>query len=185
MKLQSITRPALSIGAIVLAAMALSTTAPVKAASPQLHDYGPAPEIAGIETWLNSTPLTIAALKGKVVLVDFWTYSCINCVHTLPHVTAWYEKYKDQGLVVIGVHAPEFPFERSTSNVKTALVRFGIKYPVAQDNNFATWKAYDNQYWPSIYLIDRTGKVVLKHAGEGRYEETEDAIRSLLSAPTG
>jgi thiol-disulfide isomerase/thioredoxin len=146
------------------------------------YDYGPAPEFAGIEQWLNSDPLSLAALRGKVVLVDFWTYSCINCLRTLPYVIRWYKKFKDRGLVVIGVHTPEFGFEKLTRNVQTAIGRNGITYPVAQDNQYATWRAFDNQYWPATYLIDRNGHVVLKHAGEGDYEETERAIEALLNA---
>jgi thiol-disulfide isomerase/thioredoxin len=141
----------------------------------------PAPEFTGIDKWLNSEPLTLQQLRGKVVLVDFWTYSCINCVHTLPYVKTWNQKYKDQGLVVVGVHTPEYPFERDTGNVKTAIKRFDITYPVAQDNRFATWTAYDNQYWPAFYLIDKQGKVVYTHFGEGEYEQTEAAIKQLLA----
>ncbi len=152
------------------------------AADGELGNYGPAPEFAGISNWLNSPPLTMAALRGKVVLIDFWTYSCINCLRTLPYVTRWYDTYKDKGLVVVGVHTPEFGFERVTANVQTAIGRFGIHYPVAQDNAMATWQAYANQYWPAEYLVDRNGIVVLKHFGEGRYDETENAIRSLLAA---
>ncbi|WP_236905902.1 thioredoxin family protein [Collimonas pratensis] len=148
---------------------------------PALVDYGPAPEFTGIQTWLNSKPLTMASLRGKVVLVDFWTYSCINCVRTLPHVTKWYDQYKDKGLVVVGVHTPEFPYERETRNVETAIQRSGIRYPVAQDNRYATWNAYDNQYWPAAYLVDRKGTIVLKHFGEGSYDEMENAIRKLLT----
>lgn len=147
-----------------------------------LPDYGAAPEIAGIEQWLNAEPLTIASLKGKVVLIDFWTYACVNCVRTLPHVTGWYEKYKDQGFVVIGVHTPEFPFERVTASVRNAIARHRIRYPVALDNRYATWKAYDNQFWPAIYLIDRKGRIRFRHAGEGSYDETARAIRVLLQA---
>ena len=153
-----------------------------RAEKPVLVDYGVAPGFAGIEKWLNSEPLTMEGLRGKVVLLDFWTYSCINCLRTLPHVTKWHERYKDQGLVVVGVHTPEFAFERQTRNVQTAIKRFGIKYPVAQDNQYATWKAYDNQYWPAAYLIDRKGRIVLKHFGEGRYDEMESAIRMLLAS---
>lgn len=147
-----------------------------------LVDYGPAPEFSGINKWLNSEPLTMASLRGKVVLVDFWTYSCINCLRTLPFVTKWYDRYRDKGLVVIGVHTPEFPFERETPNVETAIKRSAIHYPVAQDNRYATWKAYDNQYWPASYLVDRKGKIVLKHFGEGGYGEMESAIRQLLAS---
>jgi thiol-disulfide isomerase/thioredoxin len=142
------------------------------------------PEFAGLGRWFNTPgdrPLTLAGLRGHVVLVDFWTYSCINCVHTLPYVKTWNQKYKDQGLVVIGVHTPEYPFERDTGNVKTAIKRFDITYPVAQDNRYATWTAYDNQYWPAFYLIDKQGQVVYTHFGEGQYEQTEAAIKQLLA----
>ena len=148
-------------------------------------DYGPAPEITGITNWINSQPLTIASLKGKVVLVDFWTFSCINCIRTLPYVTKWYDTYKNQGLVVLGIHTPEFDFEKDNNNVADAVKRFGINYPVAQDNNYGTWNAFDNQYWPAEYLIDQKGDIVYEHFGEGNYQTTEDAVRSLigLSAP--
>lgn len=147
-----------------------------------LPEYGSAPEFSGIAHWLNTDkPLSMQDLRGKVVLVDFWTYSCINCIRTLPHVTDWYEKYKDQGFVVVGVHTPEFEFEKKTANVKEALVRYGIRYPVAQDNAFGTWTAYDNHYWPAHYLIDAKGIVRQYHFGEGKYAETEQAIRKLLT----
>ncbi|OZI40578.1 thioredoxin [Bordetella genomosp. 1] len=152
-------------------------------ALPGAHAAGspmPAPEFTGIEKWLNSEPLTLAGLRGKVVLVDFWTYTCINCIRTLPYVTDWYRKYKDQGLVVVGVHTPEFPFERLTANVEKAIGRFGITYPVAQDNKYATWDAYRNIYWPAVYLIDKQGNVVYRHFGEGNYKETEAEIVRLL-----
>lgn len=139
-----------------------------------------APEINGITHWLNSEPLTLQALRGKVVLVDFWTYSCINCIRTLPHIKAWYEKYKDQGLVVIGVHAPEFAFEGDIDNVKNAVKKFGVSYPVAMDNDFSTWRSFKNQYWPAHYLINKNGEVVYTHFGEGRYDVTENNIRYLL-----
>ena len=140
-----------------------------------------APEFTGIEQWLNSEPLTMRQLKGKVVLVDFWTYTCINCINTLPHVKAWHQKYQQQGLAVVGVHTPEFPHERSTANVRTALQRFDIRYPVAQDNRYATWEAYGNRYWPAVYLFDRSGKLVYTHFGEGSYADTEAKIRELLA----
>ncbi|NML32505.1 thioredoxin family protein [Paraburkholderia antibiotica] len=140
-----------------------------------------APEFTGITQWLNSEPLTLQQLRGKVVLVDFWTYSCINCANTLPYVKSWHQKYKDQGLTVIGVHTPEYPFERDTGNVKTALKRLGITYPVAQDNQYATWNAYNNQYWPAFYLIDRKGQIVYSHFGEGDYAQTEAKIQALLA----
>jgi thiol-disulfide isomerase/thioredoxin len=145
-----------------------------------LGDFGTAPEFVGIDQWLNSEPLTMQGLRGKVVLVDFWTYSCINCVRTFPYVTAWDEKYKDKGLAVVGVHTPEFAFEKDTANVRTAISRHGITYPVAQDNDFRTWRAYSNRYWPAHYLIDQSGKIVYTHFGEGNYQETEQAIQQLL-----
>lgn len=141
---------------------------------------GTAPEFTGITHWLNTDPLTMQQLRGKVVLVDFWTYTCINCIRTLPYVTSWYNKYKDQGLVVVGVHTPEFEFEKDTANVQAALKRFGITYPVAQDNNYGTWNAYSNQYWPADYLINQQGQIVDTHFGEGDYAATEAKIRDLL-----
>lgn len=164
----------------MLAAFSSFAAASASAAMPALVDRGPAPEFTGINNWLNSAPLTMKELKGKVVLVDFWTYSCINCLRTLPHVTKWHNKYKDQGLVVVGVHTPEFAFERSTGNVQTAAKRFGVSYPIAQDNQYATWNAYRNQYWPASYLVDRNGRIQHQHFGEGGYEEMEAAIRALL-----
>jgi cytochrome c biogenesis protein CcdA/thiol-disulfide isomerase/thioredoxin len=143
---------------------------------------GPAaPEFTGIDHWLNSSPLTIAGLRGKIVLVDFWTYSCINCIRTLPYVEAWYQKYAAAGFVVVGVHSPEFAFEHDTGNVAAAIARFGITYPVAQDNEYATWTAYNNEYWPADYLIDATGNIRATHFGEGDYKQTESEIRSLLA----
>ena len=165
-----------------LAAIALSTAAFTATAAPAGTT---APEFTGIQQWLNSAPLAMRQLRGKVVLVDFWTYTCINCVRTLPYVKGWHEKYKDQGLVVVGVHTPEYPFERSTDNVKAAIKRFGITYPVAQDNQYATWGAYNNQFWPAVYLIDKQGKVVYQHFGEGAYAATEAKIRTLLAEPAG
>ena len=153
-------------------------TAPFAVAAAQ----GTAPNFAGISNWFNSAPLNIADLRGKVVLVDFWTYGCVNCVNTLPHVTELYAKYKDRGLVVVGVHTPEFPFERSASNVQAALKRHGISYPVAQDNDSKTWTAYRNQYWPAQYIIDQSGKIVFQHDGEGQYEQIDRTIARLLNA---
>ncbi|MDP4000824.1 MAG: redoxin domain-containing protein [bacterium] len=150
----------------------------------ELKNYGTAPEFTGISNWLNSEPLTMEELRGKIVLIDFWTYSCINCIRTLPYVTSWYEKYKDQGFVVIGVHTPEFAFEKETNNVQTAMNRHNINYPVAQDNDFGTWQAYSNHYWPAHYLVDQDGQVVFTHFGEGKYEETENTIRYLLGLDT-
>ncbi len=140
-----------------------------------------APELRGLANWLNSKPLSLAGLRGKVVLVNFWTYGCYNCVNTLPHLVSLYEKYKDRGLVIIGVHTPEFPHEKSASNVAAAVKRHHIRYPVAQDNNFATWNAYNNQYWPAQYIVDQQGRIVYRHAGEGAYDTIENTVRRLLS----
>lgn len=143
-------------------------------------ELGKAPELTGLQEWINSDPLTLASLKGKVVLIDFWTYSCINCVRTLPYVEGWYEKYKDSGFVVIGVHAPEFAFEKVRTNVEDAVKFRKLTYPVALDNDYGTWNAYNNQYWPAHYLIDRDGNIRRTHFGEGKYDETEQAIQLLL-----
>ena len=143
---------------------------------------GTAPDFIGINTWFNSKPLSMADLRGKVVLVDFWTYGCVNCVNTLPHVTELYAKYRDRGLVVVGIHTPEFPFERSAGNVQAALKRHGILYPVAQDNDSKTWNAYGNRYWPAQYIVDRNEKIVFQHDGEGQYEQIDRTIARLLEA---
>ena len=143
--------------------------------------YEKAKELAGISGYLNTVNLTIGEHIGKnVVLVDFWTYTCINCQRTLPYLTAWDDKYRDKGLVIIGVHTPEFEFEKKTENVQNALEKFGIKYPVVQDNDYATWRAYNNRYWPRKYLIDIDGYIVYDHIGEGGYEETEKKIQNAL-----
>lgn len=159
---------------------------PMNSVNDILPKLGKAPEFVGIEKWLNlpadgNASVSIAQLKGKVVLIDFWTYTCINCIRTLPFVTSWHEKYKDQGFVVIGVHTPEFEFEKKTENVQNAIKQFGIKYPVAQDNDFSTWNAYSNHYWPAKYLIDVDGNVRYTHFGEGDYDITEENIRKLLA----
>jgi cytochrome c biogenesis protein CcdA/thiol-disulfide isomerase/thioredoxin len=142
-----------------------------------------APDFRGIKLWLN-TPggksLSLAGLRGRVVLVDFWTYSCINCLRTLPHLKAWDRAYRRAGLTIVGVHSPEFAFERVPDNVRSAVKRLGVRYPVALDNDFATWRAYSNDYWPADYLIDKSGRIRDEHYGEGAYEETEGAIRRLL-----
>ncbi len=151
----------------------------VKLEDPLPQPYA-APAFAGLQDWFNSKPLTMADLKGKVVLVDFWTYSCINCVRTLPYLTAWYGKYKDDGFVIVGIHAPEFEFEKKSENVRDAIAKRGIEYPVALDNNFGTWKSFENKFWPAHYLIDRKGRVVYTHYGEGHYDVTENNIRFLL-----
>ncbi len=142
----------------------------------------PNKSFSGGTNWIGTSPLSLEKeLKGKVVLVDFWTYTCINCIRTLPHLTSWYQKYKDDGFVIVGVHSPEFEFERTTDNVKEAMARYGITYPVVQDNEFKIWRSYNNQYWPAHYLIDRQGRVRETHFGEGAYEETELKIRELLA----
>jgi thiol-disulfide isomerase/thioredoxin len=127
----------------------------------------------------------MASLRGKVVLVDFWTYSCVNCLNALPYVQAWDARYKAQGLVVVGVHTPEFGYEKSGANVDAAIARLKIRHAVALDNDYATWKAFDNQYWPAIYLIDRQGRIVHSHVGEGDYDETEQRIQALLAQSAG
>lgn len=139
-----------------------------------------APAISGITTWINSTPVDIAALRGKVILIDFWTYSCINCLRSLPYIKEWYTRYHQDGLVVIGIHTPEFAFEKNSDNVRAAVKRLGILYPVALDNNYATWINYGNHYWPAHYLINKEGQVVYQHFGEGDYDVTEANIRYLL-----
>src|SRR5574340_896336 len=130
-----------------------------------------APEFTGIEAWQNSPPLTMKELQGKVVLIDFWTYSCINCVRTLPYLTDWDRKYREMGLVIVGVHSPEFEFEKKPANVRDAIAQHGIRYPVALDNQLSTWVNFSNRYWPAHYLIDRQGSVVYTHFGEGKYRE--------------
>ncbi len=159
--------------------MAMAMTA--KPAVEQLPVERAAPSLDGAVQWLNSEPLTAAGLKGKVVLVDFWTYSCINCLRAIPYVEAWAQKYKDQGLVVIGVHAPEFAFEKNVDNVKKAIADIGITYPVAIDNNYAIWRAFDNEYWPAHYFIDAKGQVRHHHFGEGDYDQSERVIQQLLA----
>jgi cytochrome c biogenesis protein CcdA/thiol-disulfide isomerase/thioredoxin len=149
-----------------------------------LKDIGEAPEFADTQRWFNTQggrPLTLASLRGRVVLVDFWTYTCINCIRTLPYLKAWDASYRDRGLTIVGVHTPEFAFEHDAGNVQSAISRFGLRYPVAQDNNMGTWNAYGNQYWPADYLIDANGHVRYAAAGEGDYARTETAIRALLA----
>lgn len=158
-----------------------STARPPAAPKGLLNADYPAPEFAGLTNWMNTgQPLHMAQLRGKVVLVDFWTYTCINCIRTLPHLTRWDETYRDHGLVVVGIHTPEFEFEKDTANVRGALDQFGLKYPVAQDNDFATWNAFKNQFWPAEYLVDVRGRVRRTHFGEGEYDDMEMAIRRLL-----
>ncbi len=149
--------------------------------TPELPILGQAPEFVGNQEWFNSPPLTLRGLRGRVTLIDFWTYTCINCLRTLPYLKAWDERYRARGLTIVGVHTPEFAFERDADNVRDAVKSNGLRYPVAQDNEFATWTAYGNQYWPAKYLIDADGVVRYTHFGEGEYEETEAAIRTLLA----
>ncbi|MBQ4856137.1 cytochrome c biogenesis protein DipZ [Rhodanobacter sp. B2A1Ga4] len=154
---------------------------PAPKAGEPLPVEGTFPSLAGATQWLNSPPLTTESLRGKVVLVDFWTYSCINCIRTLPYVRGWADKYKDHGLVVIGVHAPEFAFEKDPANVAKAIKDLGVDYPVALDNDYAIWKGFNNEYWPAHYFIDAQGQIRHHHFGEGEYRESEDVIRQLLA----
>jgi thiol-disulfide isomerase/thioredoxin len=158
----------------------------VDAAMPKLAslpDLGPAPELMN-DTWLNvDSPLRLADLHGKVVIVEMWTFGCINCQHVMPSLKEWHAKYKDQGLVIIGNHFPEFSYEADLANLKDAIARNDIQYAVAQDNDGATWKAYKNNYWPALYLIDKQGHIRYVHIGEGRYKETEENINALLEEP--
>ena len=151
-----------------------------------LPDYGPAPDFVGTQEWFNTDgkPLSIKQLtegQGRVVLIDFWTYTCINCIRTLPEVESWDSEYRKDGLTIVGVHSPEFAFEKDAGNVADAIEQYGIQYPVVQDNDLGTWTAFGNQYWPAKYLIDADGDVRYVHFGEGQYEQTEAAIRSLLA----
>lgn len=168
-----------SLKQFFVAAATLAFAASASAASQR--DLGPAPAFAQIDQWHNSAPQTIESLRGKVVLVHFWTYTCINCIRTIPYVKKWNESYKDKGLAVVGVHTPEYAFERKTENVKDAIKRFGLTYPVAQDNRYATWEAYSNNFWPAVYLVNKRGRIVYTHFGEGSYAETEATIQRLLA----
>jgi len=166
--------------AAVLSCVAVSTPPGEAQEPPSIVGSFPLKGLSGATDWINSKPLTAKQLKGKVVLVDFWTYSCINCLRAVPYVRAWADKYKDSGLVVIGVHSPEFEFEGQMPNVQKAVKKFGITYPVAVDSNHAIWNAFHNEYWPAHYFIDATGKVRYEHFGEGEYEQSERWIQELL-----
>ncbi len=166
-------------GRLFLAGMAVALT--MAACLPGFEAGNPAPEFRGIANWINSEPLTLEELRGKVVLVDFWTYTCVNCIRTMPFLKDWHARYADQGLVIVGVHSPEFEFEKATQNVVDAAEGFGLEYPIAQDNDFATWGAYRNRFWPAKYLLDQEGVIRYKHFGEGAYTETEQRIRDLLT----
>ena len=149
----------------------------------QLDDLGMAPELTGISDWINSAPLTLASLRGKVVLVHFWTFGCINCIHVQPYVKAWYDRYAADGFVVVGVHTPELSFERDIGNVRTAVHDDDVRFPVAFDPAYATWRAYGNHYWPAFYFVDRDGRIRHVHFGEGDYDGSEAVIRALLAEP--
>jgi thiol-disulfide isomerase/thioredoxin len=144
----------------------------------------PAPDFAGIDGWLNTTPLTLSDLRGKVVLIDFWTFSCVNCVRTIPHLKVLYDAYKSDGFVIVGVHSPEFDFEMVPANVAAAVTRLGVTWPVAIDSQMATWNAYQNQYWPAEYLLDQQGRIAYTSFGEGDYTQTDAAVAALLNVHT-
>ena len=145
-----------------------------------LPDLGLAPELTN-DIWLNvEAPLRLADLRGKVVIIEMWTFGCINCQNVMPSLKEWHAKYKDQGLVLIGNHFPEFSYEADLANLKDAIARYEIEYPVTQDNEGATWRAYKNHYWPTVYLIDKQGHIRYVHIGEGRYQQTEENIKALL-----
>jgi thiol-disulfide isomerase/thioredoxin len=167
-------------GGLMLTAAQPEAPAPRKPAL-ALRDEGAIPPLAGAIEWINSPPLTAEGLRGKVVLVDFWTYSCINCLRTLPYIRAWAEKYKDAGLVVLGVHTPEFAFEKLPSNVRRATKDLGVGFPVAVDSNYAIWRAFGNQYWPALYFVDAQGRIRHHQFGEGMYEKSEQVIQQLLA----
>jgi cytochrome c biogenesis protein CcdA/thiol-disulfide isomerase/thioredoxin len=175
----------LTIGAASAQGLA-ALPAPVAGSLPSdvaLEDLGPAPELTGIDAWINTEPLTIGSLRGKVVLVEFWTFGCINCIHVQPYVKAWYDRYAASGLVVVGVHTPELSFERDLANVRDAVTKADIRFPVAFDPSFATWNAFRNGYWPAFYFIDRAGRIRHRHIGEGDYDGSEQVIRELLAGP--
>ncbi len=142
-----------------------------------------APEFSNVTGYINTNPIKLSDLKGKVVLIHFWTYTCINCIHTIPSLNDWYQKYADKGFMIASIHRPEFEFEKNIDSVKEAVKGFGIKYPVIQDNNYVTWNAYENSYWPRDYLVDNEGFIRYDHVGEGGYAETENMIRTLLAEP--
>jgi len=167
-------------GGAMMAANSGGAMMSAKGADGAAEMTGELPPLTGAAGWLNSAPLTREALRGKVVVVDFWTYSCINCLRALPYTNAWYRHYKDSGLVLIGVHSPEFAFEKNPDNVRAAVKKFGIEYPVALDNDFAIWKAFNNRFWPAHYFIDATGQIRGHHFGEGKYARSERTIRKLL-----
>jgi thiol-disulfide isomerase/thioredoxin len=150
-----------------------------------LEDFGPMPELEGGTAWLNSPALTKAGLRGKVVMIDFWTFGCYNCRNALPYVKEFYSRYRNQGFVVVGVHTPEFPYEKDGSNVARAIRNLGVEYPVVMDNGYAIWKAFQNHYWPAAYLVDSRGRIRYRHFGEGNYDEQQQMIQQLLAEANG
>ena len=156
------------------------TPTPVPAETSRTGDEPLAPKLRNTGAWINSEPFTLESRRGEVVLIDFWTFSCVNCIRTLPYLKSWHEKYAGSGLVILGVHSPEFEFEKVLENVQDAVDEFGLRYPIVQDNDFGTWRSFRNRYWPAKYLIDKDGYIRYYHFGEGRYEETEQWIRALL-----
>jgi thiol-disulfide isomerase/thioredoxin len=172
---------AIAIGAGIVAFVENRREVDMRHSALQLHSEGTFPSLSGATHWLNSAPLTPESLRGKVVLVNFWTYTCINWLRTLPYIHAWAEKYKDQGLVLIGVHTPEFGFEHDIDNVRREVTSLMVDYPVAVDNDYAVWDAFANHYWPALYLIDAEGRIRYHHFGEGNYEQSEMMIQQLLA----
>ena len=170
-----------SIGTLAQDSSVMHKMMPPKQASPANAATGELSSLSSATEWLNSPPLTAAGLRGKVVLIDVWTYTCINWLRTVPYVRMWAQKYKDQGLVVIGVHAPEFPFERNPDNVRRAVQAMGLAYPIAVDNDFAIWRAFRNAAWPALFFVDHQGRLRHQHFGEGKYEESERFIQKLLA----
>ncbi|GLQ91127.1 redoxin domain-containing protein [Dyella acidisoli] len=178
-------RIAAAIAALSAALIAFWPTAWTMISTEESANGTPAPDFTGADRWFNSAPLTIDGLRGKVVLVEFWTRECINCIHVLPHTKALYDTYASKGLVVVGVHTPEYDEEHDLASLQEAMGRYQITWPVAVDNNYRIWNAYGNRYWPAIYLIDQHGHVVYRHVGEGNYDDTEQRIRQLLGKSQG
>lgn len=178
-------RPALLVlSALVLpAAIAIASRTRPAAAATALPDLGPAPELSGGTQWLNGPPLRTADLRGRVVMIEVWTFGCYNCLNALPHVKATAARYRDAGLVTIGVHTPETDREKVPANVSRRVQELGVQFPVVLDNDFTIWNAFRNQYWPSIYLVDRKGRIRFHHDGEGRYDEIDAAVKQLLAEP--
>ena len=193
------TRFRIALGAVVVAIVAVvlitvlrppmppAVNGSASSALQPANERANAPDFTGIDAWINTQPLTLAGLRGHVVLVDFWTFSCVNCVRTIPHLQQLYASYRNEGLVIVGVHSPEFDFEKVVANVRAAVTRLGVTWPVAVDSEMATWNAYSNQYWPAEYLIDQQGRVAYVNFGEGNYDTTDAAVASLLGvhAPAG